>query len=84
MGVIHIDNVDEQVMKSLRLRAELKGRSLEDEIRELLAEATGPHMSPRDFAEEAREIRAMTPKGIEQTDSTQIIRELRDRGYAGR
>lgn len=99
MGVIHIEDIDERVMKSLQLRACKKGRSLEDEIRELLTEAATPQMSaqerselsrraqsmtPEEFAVEAEQIRAMTPKGVEQTDSTRIIREFRDRGYASR
>lgn len=84
MGVIHIENVDERILRSIRLRAQLSGRSFEEEVRTLLAEATKPQMTREEFVTEARRIQAMTPKGVEQTDSTEIIRELRDRGYAGR
>jgi plasmid stability protein len=64
MGVIHIENVDEQVMKSIRLNAERHGRSFEDEVKAVLTEAS------------------MTPKDVEQTDSTEIIRQLRERARA--
>jgi plasmid stability protein len=84
MAVIHIENVDERTMRSIRLRAKLSGRSFEEEVRALLAEAAKPKMTSEEFAAEARRIQAMTPKGVAQTDSTEIIRELRDRGYAGR
>lgn len=83
MGAINIENVDEQVLKSIRLRARSHGRSFEDEVKAVLAEAARPpKMTPEQFAEEARRIREMTPKGVKQTDSTEIIRELRDRGYS--
>lgn len=84
MGVIHIENVDEKVMQSLKLRAEINGRSLEDEVRELISADADRIMTPSERAAEAARIRAMTPQDIEQVDSTEIIRELRDRGYAGR
>jgi plasmid stability protein len=84
MGIIHIENVDEQIMKSIRLRARSSGRSFEEEVRALLAEAAKPRMTREDFVAEALRIQAMTPKGVKQTDSTEIVRELRDNGYAGR
>ena len=84
MGVIHIENVDETTMRSIRLRARINGRSFEDEVKALLAEVDRPRMRPAESAAEAERIRAMTPKGVQQTDSTEIIRELHDRGYAGR
>ena len=84
MGVIHIDNVDEQVLRSIRLRARASGRSFEDEVKAVLAEAAKPRMTPEQRATEFERIQAMTPKEVVQTDSTDIIRELRDQGYAGR
>lgn len=86
MGVIHVENVDEKTMQSLRLRAAGNGRTLEEEVRALLDRETlvRQQMTPEEFAAEAARIRAMTPKGIAQTDSTEIVRELRDRDYAGR
>jgi phosphopantothenoylcysteine decarboxylase/phosphopantothenate--cysteine ligase len=85
MGVIHIEDIDERLMKSIELRAAENGRSLEDEVRTILEDAAvgdraaQPLKSP---AERFASIRAMTPKGVQQTDSTDMIREMRDRGYA--
>lgn len=84
MGVIHVENVDEQVMRSIRLRAQINGRSFEDEVKALLAEAGARKMTSQERTARLRQIQAMTPEGVEQTDSTEIIRELRDLGYAGR
>jgi plasmid stability protein len=79
MGVIHIEDIDEQVMKSLRLRARINGRSLEDEVRALLAEAARPRMTPEERTERAKRIRAMTRGWSPETDSVFVIREIRDR-----
>lgn len=84
MGVIHIENVDERTINSIRLRADIKGHSFEDEVRALLREAAKPRMTPEERVAEFQKVQAMTPKDVEQTDSTDIIRELRDQGYAGR
>lgn len=78
MGVIHIENVDERTMRSIRLRAARNGRSLEEEVQALLRAAGPPAITPEEFAIEVERIRAMTPKGVKQTDSTEIIRELRE------
>ena len=40
--------------------------------------------TPGERLADIRRIRAMTPKGVAQSDSTDVVRELRDRGYAGR
>ncbi len=87
MGVIHIENVDEKIMRAIELRARQSGRSFEEEVEALLSGlATDapqpPLLSPKERAETFRKIREMTPKGKEQSDSTEMIREMRDRGYA--
>ncbi len=88
MGAIHIEGIEETVLKSIALRAEQNGRSLDEEIRAILERAASErtdHMTPEQAkarAERFDAIRAMTPKGVEQTDSTEMIREMRDRGYA--
>ena len=84
MGEIHIKDIDERVLTSLRLRARSNGRSFEDEIRAVLAEVGVKTQTPGERLAEIRRIRAMTPKGVAQSDSTDVVRELRDRGYAGR
>lgn len=84
MGVIHIEGVDERLLKSIELRAEANGRTLEEEVQAILegvADADQP-TQPKNWLERLDEIRAMTPKGVQQTDSTQMIRKMRDRGYA--
>jgi plasmid stability protein len=83
MGAIHIENVDEQVMQSIRIRARRHGRSFEDEVKAVLEELARPRMSAEEFVAEADRIRAMTPKGVVQTDSTSIIREIRDTRHVG-
>ncbi len=88
MGAIHIEGIEETVLKSIALRAEQNGRSLDEEIRAILASAASEkpgRLTPEQAkarTEKFDAIRAMTPKGVEQSDSTDIIREMRDRGYA--
>jgi plasmid stability protein len=85
MGVIHIEGIDERLLKSIELRAAANGRSLEDEVQSILESVvvdTSEPSSKKNWLEELDRIRAMTPKGVQQTDSTDMIREMRDRGYA--
>lgn len=78
MATLTIRNLDETVVKQLKERAKDNERSLEAEVRVLLAEAA-QRPSRKKLLELAQKISAMTPEGIKQTDSTQIIREFRDR-----
>jgi plasmid stability protein len=82
MGAIHIENVDEQLLRSIRIRAYANRRSFEDEVKAVLAEAAKPRMTTEEFIAEMDRIRAMTPKGVAQEDSADMIREMRDRGYS--
>jgi len=85
MGVIHIEGIDERLLKSIELRATANGRSLEDEVQAILESVAGNPNEPRaetNWLEELDRIRAMTPQGVHQTDSTDMVREMRDRGYA--
>ncbi len=79
MGIIHIEDVDDAVMKALALRAERKGRSLEDEVRAVLEEVAAPDTARRQRASEADRIRAMTKGWTPETDSVSVIRDMRDR-----
>lgn len=79
MSVIHVENVDERILRSIRLRARAHGHSFEDKVRAVLAQAAEPRMTPGEFAEEARQIRAMTKGWSPETDSVAVIREMRDR-----
>ena len=77
MATVTIRNLDAEVVEKLKARAKDNDRSLEAEIRALLADAAN-HPSPKALRDLAERIAAMTPD-VPQTDSTQIIREFRDR-----
>ena len=70
-----VRNLDPRVVSSLKERAKRAGRSLEQELRQILTRATRP--SPDELLAEAARIRAMSPKSL--IDSTDIIREDRSR-----
>lgn len=76
MGRIIIRNLDDSIIEGLKLRASLEGKSLEQFMREV-AKAAVP-LTGEARAALVRRIRAMTPKDVEQTDSTILIREDRD------
>jgi plasmid stability protein len=42
MGQVLIRNLDDHIIESLKLKAELKGHSLEQELRDILKHAAGP------------------------------------------
>ena len=77
MATVTIRNLDKEVVEKLKARAKDNDRSLEAEIRALLADAAN-RPSPKALRDLAERIAAMTPN-VPQTDSTQIIREFRDR-----
>lgn len=76
MGQVIVRNLDDRVVESLKLKAELHGRSLEQELRDILTKAAG--LTPDEKIEMARQIRAMS-RGKLKTDSTVFIREDRNR-----
>ena len=76
MAQVVIRNIDDGVMERLRQRAKAQRRSLEQTLRDILAEAARPGRVEI-MAEMAR-IRAMTPKRL-RTDSAKLIRRDRDR-----
>ncbi len=77
MATVTIRNLDNEVVEKLKARAKDNDRSLEAEIRALLADAAN-RPSPKALRDLAERIAAMTPN-VPQTDSAQIIREFRDR-----
>lgn len=79
MAQVIIRNLDDDVVSRLKAKAELHGRSLEQELRDILTRAAP--LSPEEKLAVADRVRAMTPKHVEQTDSTLLIREWRDRSY---
>ena len=75
MAQVLIRNVDDEVVAALRARASARGRSLEAELRDLLARAA---THPRaDLAAEFAQVREMTPAGPRRL-AEDLIREGRD------
>lgn len=75
MAQVIVRNLDEQVVSSLKIKAELHGHSLEQELREILKRAA--ELTPDEKLALVDRIRAMTPKRLED-DSADLIREDRD------
>ena len=76
MAQVIVRNLDDGLVASLKRKAQLHGCSLEQELRDILAAAAKPTKEERLAL--ARRVRAMTPSGILQTDSAELIREDRD------
>ena len=70
-----VRNLDEQVVSSLKIKAELHGHSLEQELREILKRAA--ELTPEEKLALADRIAAMTPRPLDD-DSADLIREDRD------
>jgi plasmid stability protein len=47
MGQVLIRNLEDRIIETLKLKAELKGHSLEQELREILKQAAGPSLEER-------------------------------------
>ena len=75
MGQVIIRKLDDAVIAAHKRRAAARGVSLEQQLRDVLAEAAEP--SREQLIADLRRIRAMTPKGP-RIDSTDLIREDRD------
>ncbi len=79
MGQALIRNLDDALLEDYREAARRNGRSLEAELRAVLAQARPMSASrQRTIIERLAKIRAMTPSGVQQTPSEQIVREVRD------
>lgn len=76
MAQVVIRNIDDAVVEALRERAALHRRSLEQELRLVLAAAARP--APEDRVALALRIQELTLPG-EQSDSTALVRADRDR-----
>lgn len=77
MATLTIRNLDDVVVERLKTRARNNLRSLEAELRTLLTQAAARPTGEEAIALADR-IAAMTPEGVEQTDSARLIREDRD------
>lgn len=77
MAQVLIRNIDERVMERLRARALTERKSLEQKLRDILAEAAKP--SRAELLEEMRRIRAMSPMLPPGAPSAEeLVREDRD------
>ncbi len=77
MANLTIRNLDDEVVNILKRRAKRNNRSLEAELREVLARVA-EGATPASLRIEAARIAAMTTD-VPQTDSAKLIREDRDR-----
>jgi plasmid stability protein len=76
MAQVLVRNLDERVVATLRRKAELHGRSLEQELRVALTAAA--RLTREERIALARRIRGLTPSGVIQSDSAELVREGRD------
>jgi len=70
-----VRNLDSDVITAIKLKAELNGHSLEQELREIIKRAAP--LSPEERLALSRKIRSMQSKPA-TLDSTDLIREARD------
>ena len=76
MGQVIVRNLDDHIIAALKIKAELRGHSLEQELKAILVEAA--KLTIEDRRTLVDQIRAMTPS-TPQTDSTLLLRENRGR-----
>ncbi len=75
MAQVIVRNLDERLVLALKTRAELHGRALEQELREILTEAS--QLTVEEKLTLADRIRAMS-RGHMEVDSTDLVRDDRD------
>jgi plasmid stability protein len=78
VATVTIRNIDERIVKKLKMQAKTNNRSLEAELREILSAQVREREHMQRFLAKADRIAAMTPK-VPQTDSALLLREDRDR-----
>ena len=78
VGNLTVRNLDDWVIEGLKAEAKANERSLEGEVRHVLAQRVGRRKRIVDFRERTRQIAAMTAD-TPQTDSVTLLREDRDR-----
>ncbi len=76
MAQVLVRNLDDQIVATLKTKAQLRGCSLEQELRRILTEAA--QLTPEERVALIRRAQEMTPPGVPQTDSAELIREDRD------
>jgi len=78
MGELTIRLKDAGLVQALEEMASLHGKSVEAEVQALIEGAVADYERRLEVVRRAQEIRAMTPKGVKQTDSVEIIRQMRE------
>ncbi len=78
MATVTIRNLDEDVVGRLKEKAKQNHRSLEAELRVILADEAR-RLTGKEARALADRVAAMTPEGVQQTDSVELLREDRDR-----
>lgn len=74
MARLVIEDVDDEILARLKDRAAARSQSVAEMVKDIIVRAIPSH----DAASDAfRRIRALTPP-VPQTDSTDIIRQIRD------
>lgn len=80
MRDLTIRTVDDETVEQIASLAQRHGHSVEQKVSLLLHRNLGTTaIRPRSRAEAARQIAALAPRGVAQTDSTLLVREDRDR-----
>jgi antitoxin FitA len=76
MARVLVRNLDDEIVDALKRKAKLRGCSLEQELRDILAEAARPTVEERlALSDRLRSLTLARP----QSDSTELVREERDR-----
>jgi plasmid stability protein len=79
MATITIRELDDTVLTEISSMAKAHRRTVEEEIRNLLEKSAEQAARRRQLVELAESIAAMTPPGVPQTDSTELLRSDRNR-----
>lgn len=75
MAQVIVRNLPDGVVASLKRRASSKGRALEQELREILTEASQPNCG--ELVADLARCRALTPAG-HRTMAEHVVRAIRD------
>ena len=78
MANITVRNISDEIIASLKVQAKANFRSLEGEIRHILAQRALRPTRIEEFKERTARLLSLT-EGLPQTDSVALIREDRDR-----
>lgn len=78
METLVLKNLNDDVLSTLRQLASLNRLTIEEQAELLLSQVSRQEVR-RNRVEILQSIAAMTPKGVKQTDSVELLREDRDR-----